>query len=233
MEALRNFFVESCTISRRHLEWRTLGDAYYICRTKWPWINGWNVCPKIKWYGKLHGKQESMSKAWQGYHPGEKSYYSAAERCENSDHYSNESIRVLVDTVDTGSLYHTMHIYIYIYTNLTNLVLERRSMHNINVLYSVKQNFSVQTQREPRGGHYTKSFLARRSMLRDGPLFFWRGGGGGGWKISLCKLFFLSMHLCKQFFSNNTFLQTIFFSIFFNHDLTQKGGSLLLPSIII
>ena len=29
--------------------------------------------------------------------------------------------------------------------------------------------------------------------------------------LSLQTFFFLSMHLCKQFFSNNTFLQTIFF----------------------
>ena len=51
-------------------------------------------------------------------------------------------------------------------------------------------------------------------LLRDGPLFFWRGGGGGGWKISLCKLFFYLRTFCKQFFSNNTFLQTIFFRSF-------------------
>ena len=78
----------------------------------------------------------------------------------------------------------------------------------------------------------------RRTGLWTGLWTFFKGRTiifleGRGWKISLCKLFFLSMHLCKQFFSNNTFLQTIFFSIFFNHDLTQKGGSLLLPSIII
>ena len=47
--------------------------------------------------------------------------------------------------------------------------------------------------------------------LRDGPLFFWRGGDE---KSLSTNIFFLSVHLCKQFFSNNTFLQTIFFDLF-------------------
>ena len=43
-------------------------------------------------------------------------------------------------------------------------------------------------------------------------IIFLEGGGGGGMKnLSLQTFFFLSIHLCKQFFSNNTFLQTIFF----------------------
>ena len=50
--------------------------------------------------------------------------------------------------------------------------------------------------------------------LRDGPLFFWRGGGGGNEKSLSANFFFLSMHLCKQFFFNKTFLQTIFFRSF-------------------
>ena len=59
------------------------------------------------------------------------------------------------------------------------------------------------------------------------------GGGGGGDEKSLsANLFFF--YLCTS--ANNFFLTTPsckqFFSIFSNHDLTQKGGSLLLPSII-
>lgn len=41
------------------------------------------------------------------------------------------------------------------------------------------------------------------------------------------------MFLCKHFFSSNTFLQTIFFPIFYNHVLTKKEVPFLLPSIII
>ena len=51
-------------------------------------------------------------------------------------------------------------------------------------------------------------------VVKDGPLFFWGGGGGDKKSLSLSANFFLSMHLCKQFFSNNTFLQTIFFRSF-------------------
>ena len=43
--------------------------------------------------------------------------------------------------------------------------------------------------------------------------------GGGGMKNLSLQTFFLSMHLCKQFFSNNTLLQTIFFSIFLSDDV--------------
>ena len=57
--------------------------------------------------------------------------------------------------------------------------------------------------------------------VRDGPLFFWRGGEGGMKNLSL-QTFFLIYAPLQTIFSNNTFLQRIFF-IFFNHDLTQKG----------
>ena len=62
------------------------------------------------------------------------------------------------------------------------------------------------------------------------------GGGGGGGEGGYEKVFSANIFFyapLQTFFFEQHLPGNNFFPTFFNHVLTQKGGSLLLPSIII
>ena len=61
----------------------------------------------------------------------------------------------------------------------------------------------------------TKTLIIVPASLRDGPLFFWRGGGGRYEKFSSANIFFLNIYVFANIFQRNLRANN-FFSIFFS-----------------